>query len=214
MTKSLPPVLSPQLWGNTFWGVMHNFAAAVQHKQTSDSSNQQLRAYFFAFICGIPFILPCLACRDNAPEFFANRLSKVSEKTDLDLFMCDLHNDVNKHLEKPEISHDIAKLRVSDLDLLHIDTCQVWRFIVIIARSTNVQIYKTNHFKNTVTSFANLLGGLGLEDLGLAVKKVLVVGCSMARLFPVYREWHVFHKIQCSETLEDFLKKHNVDELD
>lgn len=214
MSETLPPVLSPRLWGDTFWGVMHNMAAAVQHLDASEKTIAQLRAYFFAFLCGIPFILPCLACRDNAPKFFAARLSRVSAKTDLDILMCDLHNDVNNHLGKTNISHDTAKLRVSDLNLFRINTFHIWRFIIIVARSTSTQTFKTSHFRDTILSFTKLLQGLGYADLGTAARKVLAPGCSMCQLFPVYKKWHDDHKLPCSSSLDEFIVEHKLDEID
>ena len=128
--------------------------------------------------------------------------------------MCDLHNDVNKHLGKAIISHDTAKLRVSDLNLFRVNTCQVWQFVVIVARSTNAQMIKTSNFGNTVKSFANLLKGLGYADLATAVTKVLAPGCSMCQLFPVYKKWHDDHKLPSSNTLQEFLVEHKLDEVD
>lgn len=215
MTEKLPPVLSPRLWGDTFWGVMHNMAAAVQHISTSEQRKTDLRAFFLGFLCGIPFILPCLACRDNAPEFFVARLSKASIKsTDLDFLMCDLHNDVNAHLQKAIISRDTAKLRVSDLHLFRVNTCQVWRFVIIVARSTDPQIVKTKHFKNTIECFAQLLNGLGHADLASAIRKILAPVCTMCQLFPIYKKWHDDHKLPCPSTLQEFMNEHKLDEVD
>jgi Erv1 / Alr family len=214
MNNNLPPVLSPRLWGDTYWGVMHNIAAAVQHLEASNIKSQCLRKCFLAFLCGIPFILPCLACRNNAPKFFQHRLSKATTETDLDLLMCDLHNDINKHLDKPIMSYDTAKQRVSDLNLFRVNTCQVWRFIVIVARSTDPQMLKTIHFGCTIGSLACVLRGLGYADLAAAMKKVLSPGCSMCQLFPVYKRWHDNHKLPCPETLADFITEHKLDETD
>lgn len=215
MGEKLAPVLSPRLWGDTYWGVMHNLAAAVQHIDAPVEKQKELRAYFLGFLSGIPFILPCLACRDNAPAFFVSRLSKTSVLTsDLDLLMCDLHNDVNAHLQKTIVTAEISKLRVSDLNLFRVNTCQIWRFVIIIARSTDPQMLKTRHFKNTIDCLSRLLRGLGHADLALAISKILAPMCTMCRLFPIYKKWHTEHKLPCPETLQDFIHEHKLDEND
>lgn len=213
-SNSLPPVLSPRLWGDTFWGVMHNLAAAVEHVNLPTKQKAKLKMHFAGFLCGIPFILPCLACRNNAPKFFSQRLANVNSNTDLDLLVCDLHNDVNEHLQKPAVSHETAKLRVSDLNLFRINTCQIWRFVVIVARSTDPAVLRAKNVRITFDCLAQLLSGLEHKDLAQAIKRILVPKCSMCKLFPIYKKWHNDHKLPCSKTLAEFLVEHKLDGLD
>ena len=46
-------------------------------------------------------MFPCKVCREHFKELVANNPVKNSSREELVLYMCDIHNQVNKALNKP-----------------------------------------------------------------------------------------------------------------
>lgn len=97
----------PNVWGSSFWFVLHNGAASYPIK-ASPIAAQQMKG----FILGIPIMLPCHNCKEHATAHIENNYHKLdnicSGRNNLFEFFVDFHNYVNKRYGKPIMSYEDA----------------------------------------------------------------------------------------------------------
>jgi hypothetical protein len=94
---------NPEVWGPAFWFSLHNGAHKYPVKATPIWKERMKN-----FIIGIPVMLPCEKCSVHATSYIEKNyhlLDKIVEsRTNLFEFFVTFHNDVNKRLNKPEVS--------------------------------------------------------------------------------------------------------------
>lgn len=87
--------MSKQVWGNATWFMMHTLAQKLrtEHEYAVPSLLQQ-----FDNICGN---LPCPDCAEHASRMFATaNIRAVVDKNSLIRFLYELHDAVNRRLDK------------------------------------------------------------------------------------------------------------------
>jgi hypothetical protein len=96
----------PEVFGPPYWYVLHNGAISYPNNPTDyvKLGMQNLLLYF-------PLLMPCVACKEHAFDFIRiTNLNLVTRsREDLFKFTIDLHNYVNKRLNKKQFSLDAAK---------------------------------------------------------------------------------------------------------
>ena len=97
----------PQVWGPSFWFILHNSSSKYPHKP-SPIWKERMKG----FILGIPVMIPCEICRDHAISHIQNNYDNldlvVSNRENLFNFFVDFHNNVNRRYNKPEMNYDEA----------------------------------------------------------------------------------------------------------
>jgi hypothetical protein len=99
---------NPKVWGSMFWFSLHNGASKYPN-----APNTIHKERMKGFILGIPFMLPCVACKPEAIGYIESRKQEldqiVSSRDNLVKFFVDFHNSVNRRYAKREFSYDEAK---------------------------------------------------------------------------------------------------------
>lgn len=97
----------PRVWGPAFWFTLHNGSVNYPIK-ASPTWKDRMKG----FILGIPVMIPCEKCRDDATshiEANCHRLNEiVSGREQLFNFFVSFHNYVNERYDKPKMSNEDA----------------------------------------------------------------------------------------------------------
>jgi len=105
--KKVANTVNPSVWGPSLWFTLHNGAARYP-----ENANQITKDRMKGFILGIPYILPCLACKPHAISYIENRKDSldtiVSTRENLVKFFVDFHNKVNERYKKPLFTYEDA----------------------------------------------------------------------------------------------------------
>lgn len=98
--------ISKSLWGNAFWFMIHFFGLIVN---TSDEKRLLLQLIF-----DLRYLMPCPKCKKHLTEtlewYNENNVFNNNNKIDIFNFTVDLHNSVNKLLNKNLISYQTARM--------------------------------------------------------------------------------------------------------
>ena len=95
--------MEPKNWGKFGWGFIHNVALGYPEDLTY-MKKEQYRKFFEV----IGDVLPCLDCQDHYKEMIADYPPIMTNKETLFKWTVDIHNNVNKILNKDQISYDKA----------------------------------------------------------------------------------------------------------
>jgi hypothetical protein len=97
----------PYVWGPLFWFSLHN--GAINYPE---NASEHISKNMKGFIMGIPYMLPCVKCSEDAKAYIINNHSNLdsicSGREKLFKFFFDFHNYVNKKLGKSEIKYEDA----------------------------------------------------------------------------------------------------------
>ena len=98
-------MVSSSIWGNQAWHFIHLMAIAEMYR--FDKSRLH---YYKIFFETLSHTLPCNSCNYNMKQHLKELPNIESFQNDRELFYwtVDLHNLVNKQLNKPEWIHDQA----------------------------------------------------------------------------------------------------------
>ena len=98
-------ISSPEIFGPPMWFGWHSGSLKY-----SDNPSPITKDRMKNYILGLPVMIPCLSCREHATSFIdsSNLDDVTSSKTKLFNFFVDMHNFVNKRLNKPIMSHEDA----------------------------------------------------------------------------------------------------------
>jgi hypothetical protein len=102
-TKFPPIGMSPAVWGPIFWTTMH--IVSLGYSATPTSQEQEAAIQFYQ---SLAYTIPCPICRTHYRAILEEMpvQNAVKSRDDLITWVFNLHNSVNKKLEKPEISFD------------------------------------------------------------------------------------------------------------
>jgi hypothetical protein len=91
---------SPDCWGQVFWETLHIISFAYPENPTA--SDKENMYNFFKYM---GTALPCKECREHYTKNFEklNILNSLNSRDDLTKWVYDLHNIVNKQLNKTNI---------------------------------------------------------------------------------------------------------------
>jgi hypothetical protein len=89
----------PSVWGPFFWHTIH--IVALGYPKNPTYTDKKCAKEFYE---SLTYLLPCAICRQHYKEhLIKNPLTPfLDSRTDLIKWTVDIHNNVNKMLEKPE----------------------------------------------------------------------------------------------------------------
>jgi len=97
--------INPEFWGPHFWGMLHAMADGAPENPTEDE-----RKAYLSVIEALPYILPCSKCRKNLQKNFKDGFKpSYNNQQELVFSLHNLHNAVNKDLNKPEKTLDCCQ---------------------------------------------------------------------------------------------------------
>lgn len=82
--------MDPAIWGSDTWKFLH--VLSINEK----ASYKTLKTFFY----NLRFMLPCKKCRDNYIKHY-KELPFPNNKKNIKLWLIELHNNVNKEINKP-----------------------------------------------------------------------------------------------------------------
>lgn len=88
--------VDPETLGRSTWTFLHTLAASVPQKPTT-----QERARITRFMSDFAQLYPCAPCAESFQEILKNFPVDVRSGPNFAQWMCDVHNEVNKELNKP-----------------------------------------------------------------------------------------------------------------
>ena len=90
--------LSPTVWGPFFWHTIH--IAALGYPKEPTYTEKRAAKEFFE---NLQFLIPCSVCRDHYSNHMKTKpiTTFLDRRADLFRWTIDIHNEVNKALEKP-----------------------------------------------------------------------------------------------------------------
>jgi hypothetical protein len=98
---------SPEIWGPSFWFMLHNGASKYPISASPIQSDRMK-----SFILGLPVMIPCEKCKEHATSYIENNyknLDKIcNSRSNLFEFFVNFHNRVNERYEKPLMSVENA----------------------------------------------------------------------------------------------------------
>ena len=97
--------MDPKIWGPHAWFFLHTVAFAYPYKPTP---SQQLNMR--QFLINLGSILPCQVCQQHYQENLQQNSidNAVQSKDKLFVWLVNIHNAVNRQLNKPEMSLESA----------------------------------------------------------------------------------------------------------
>ena len=82
--------------GRKTWAFLHTLAEGYPDRP-SENEKSGMNSLFYS----IAKMYPCSICRNHYKQMIINHPPKVSNGKELRLYLCNLHNIVNKRLNKP-----------------------------------------------------------------------------------------------------------------
>jgi hypothetical protein len=95
--------MDPTIWGPGFWLALHTITLNYPNNP-SDIQKEEITNFFL----NLGHILPCYNCRNNYYKHLKDIPINASSKLDLVYWLIDIHNDVNRYLNKPILSREEA----------------------------------------------------------------------------------------------------------
>jgi len=95
--------MDPSLWGYNGWAFIHNIALGY-----NDINNYQTKNNFNIFFNSIGDVIPCKKCSKHYKEYILNNPPNLENKDSLFKWTIDIHNNVNKILNKDIITYEEA----------------------------------------------------------------------------------------------------------
>ena len=106
------------VWGGPAWFLIHNVTRHLVKQNPQDNEGILAKEAVEDFFMSLAVLLPCSVCQTNyrqklSDDSFCEHLDKWE---DLDVWGFELHNKVNKMLEKKEMSLDTYKKMYQKVD--------------------------------------------------------------------------------------------------
>ena len=98
-----PLKLTKQEIGRHAWALLHSVAASYPIEPTNEDKKQ-----VEDFINGLAHNFPCKICGKHFVKLLKDNPIKNNNREELVYYLCDIHNIVNKFLEKPHFDCDKA----------------------------------------------------------------------------------------------------------
>jgi hypothetical protein len=102
--NAFPPLgMSPAVWGPIFWTTMHIVSLGYSMNPTSQEREAAVQFYE-----SLQYVIPCPICRSHYSEFLKQSPvnEAVKDRNTLIQWVYTIHNQVNKKLNKPELSFE------------------------------------------------------------------------------------------------------------
>lgn len=94
-----PIEISRNIWGPMAWHLLHSFSINHKYKLKQNQNHD-----YYIFYKTFSYILPCLICSEHYQDYFFvhhKMIEKKITRTYLIKWVFELHNKVNKNLDKP-----------------------------------------------------------------------------------------------------------------
>ena len=141
--------MMPTVWGPILWTSMHIVTMGYSPVPTEQEKQGAIN-YFES----LAYMIPCPICRIHYKEHLKKHPVKeaVSSRNDLIMWVFNVHNEVNKQLEKPVITIE-----------------QFIKNLTILSNLESFQIYKPAENKHTLPLMLGIgvLLGVGIGAAGL-----------------------------------------------
>ena len=165
--------MNPSVWGPSLWFSLHTITLNYPKNPTYEDK----KAYNNFFI-NLQDVLPCDYCIKHYKEHLKKfPLSEnLNNRKDLVLWLINIHNEVNKNLNKPVMKPEIALKKISNrfksqtmmnnflgknnwknIVITLIATCMLGYILYLIAKKMNIQ-YSLQNLKNPFKRNINQLG--------------------------------------------------------
>ena len=89
-----------EIWGPIMWKILHNLTINVQDQKDNWAKTQNRKA-----VKSLLETMPCLRCRNHSLKMLSS-VPMSPTKEQLQKFVIDLHNDVNKQNDKQIFSYE------------------------------------------------------------------------------------------------------------
>ena len=92
--------MNPDIWGKHAWFFLHSITLAYPKYPTCTD-----REMYKNFFLNLQYVLPCLACKSNFKEHLKKlplNDNVLSSRVSLTQWLSNMHNEINKSLNKPE----------------------------------------------------------------------------------------------------------------
>lgn len=93
--------LDPRIWGPKAWFFLHSVALNYP-KNPTDQDKQNYKQFFES----IQYILPCPQCAKHYGENLQTNPIQLQSNIDLNKWLVEMHNIVNRHYYKPTITYE------------------------------------------------------------------------------------------------------------
>ena len=108
----------PDKWGPHAWKFLHMVTFSYP-----DNPHPDIQEHFKQFFRSLGMVLPCAKCREHFIESFQRTVDNNTDdpfrnRESLTQWLIDIHNHVNKHNNKPQLSATRAKRLYTSKDLL------------------------------------------------------------------------------------------------
>lgn len=94
----------PKQWGGAAWQFLHSISLCYPENPTNKDKER-----YKMFFLTLPYVLPCLNCQQHLLQFISNNIQKFEKAFDNNInlrkFIIDMHNHVNKKLNKPLLTY-------------------------------------------------------------------------------------------------------------
>lgn len=95
--------------GSSTWGFLHTMAAYYPDNPT-DEQKIEMKSFFRTF----SKFYPCPTCAEDLREQLKEKPPEVESQTKLSKWLCEVHNNVNKKIGKPEFDCKLVNQRWKD----------------------------------------------------------------------------------------------------
>lgn len=110
--------MNPDIWGSHAWRFLH----AVAHSYPENPTDADKEHYADLFL-SLRYTLPCPVCQEHLREIIEKYPIKLDTRIELEHWVMDVHNQVNRQLGQPELSYE-----------------EIRRQLLFIAPSTSAQM--------------------------------------------------------------------------
>ena len=95
--------MDPEKWGYHGWNFIHNIALGYD-----ETFSYQKKQNYINFFDVISDVIPCEKCSKHYKEYISKNRPNIKNKDSLFKWTVDIHNNVNKILNKDQISYNKA----------------------------------------------------------------------------------------------------------
>jgi hypothetical protein len=193
----------PFLWGPMAWRQAHGMAY-VFDTRVDDDVSEQTAELFVLFLIGLAWILPCSTCRESYTDYLLGYLKRdlieqYFAPRKVQRFVFDLHNMVNKKLDRPLATDFDLVLRRSEIWSVEFLPRELFGFLFIVALNFegNSEPNKNEHYREFFGVLPALLLALGHVRMSVALKNHLPIQNKswtqtmlVKKLYSAFQEWH------------------------
>ena len=115
--------MDPTVWGKHLWASIHFIALAFP-----DTPNEQQKLHYKQFFQNLHKVIPCQSCSEHLQDTLTNahplHANHLKNKNELFKWTVDLHNIVNKRLNKSTISLNDAYKIYMNKDIFNNTMCK------------------------------------------------------------------------------------------